>query len=94
MVCCVYRKIAQQLGLDGKGDAEIVSLKIRDSSLVDVLLQQPGYLRNYPSSGWGWVSVVLDGTVSFEDICRWMDESYSATISKTKNKKVPLAKRG
>ncbi len=46
-------KSRQQLGLDGKGDAEIASLKIRDSSLVDMLLQQPGYLRSYPSSGWG-----------------------------------------
>ena len=78
------------LGLDGDGDAEIVSLKIADPLLADLLTQQPGYLKGYPSSKWNWVSVVLDGTVPFEDIRAWLDESYNATISKVKNQKIPL----
>lgn len=80
-------------GLDGEGSAEIVCVKIRDRLLADMLMQQPGYLRGYPSRGWNWVSVVLDGTVPFEDISRWLDESYDATVSKAKNLKVPLPKR-
>ena len=82
-----------EFGLDGEGDAEIVSLKIRDPLLADILLQQPGYLKGYPSIRWNWTSVVLDGTVPFEDICRWLDESYDATVSKARNQKIPLAKR-
>ena len=36
------------LGLSGEGDAQIVSLKLRDPLLMDLLLQQPGYLQGYP----------------------------------------------
>lgn len=86
-------KPRQVLGLDGDGNTEIVSLKIRDRLLSDSLIQQPGYLRGYPSINWNWTSVLLDGTVPFDDICLWLDESYDATISKSENKKVPLSKR-
>ena len=80
-------------GLDGDGMAEIMSVKPRDRLFADFLMQEPGYLRGYPSSKWNWVSMVLDGTVPFEDICRWLDESYQATKSKTGNNKTPLPKR-
>ena len=86
-------KSKSEFGLTGEGDAEIMSVKIRDSMLVDFLTRQPGYLRGYPSSKWNWLSVVLDGSVPFEDICRWLDESYEATKSKTRNKRTPLPKR-
>ena len=82
------------LGLPGDGDAGIVSLKIRDPLLTDMLSQQAGYLRGYPSIRWNWISIVLDGTVLFEEVCRWLDESYEATSSGTGNKRVALPKRG
>ena len=80
-------------GLDGDGEAEILCVKPKDKFFADFMMQQPGYLRGYPSSKWNWVSMVLDGTVPFEDICRWLDESYAATKSKSKNLKTPLPKR-
>lgn len=86
-------KSRRAFGLEGDGDAEIVSFCIRDAMLRDMVAQQPGYLRGYPSSKWNWTSAVLDGTVPFEDICRWIDESYKATRSKTKNLNVPLPKK-
>ena len=86
-------KPRKAFGLDGEGSAEIVSLKLRDPLLADMMTQQPGYLRGYPSSKWNWGSIVLDGTVPIEEICRWRDESYAATKAKTKNQKVPLVKR-
>ena len=86
-------KSRSEFGLEGDGDAEILSVKIRDPLLADLLTQQPGYLRGYPSSKWNWVSILLDGTVPLEDVCRWLDESYSATTSKAKNQKVALPKR-
>ena len=86
-------KSRREFGLPGDGDAQIVSLKLRDLLLADLLTQQPGYLRGYPSARWNWISVILDGTVPLEDVCRWLDESYQATSSKTKNQKVPLPKR-
>lgn len=80
-------------GLEGDGDAQIVCFKIRDPVLAGLLAQQPGYLRGYPSRGWNWISAVLDGTVPFEDICRWIDESWQATRTKGKNMNTPLPKR-
>ncbi len=81
------------LNLNGDGTAEILCVKPRDRFFADFLMQQPGYLRGYPSSKWNWVSMVLDGTVPFEDICRWLDESYLATRAKAGNLKTPLPKR-
>lgn len=86
-------KERREFGLPGNGNAEIVCFKIRDNMLADVLAQQPGYLRGYPSRKWNWLSAVMDGTVPLEDICRWLDESYEATKSKTKNKRIPLARK-
>ncbi len=86
-------KSRQEFGLTGGGDAEIVSLKIHDPSLADILMQRPGFLRGYPSIKWNWVSIVLDGRIPFDEVCTWMDESYHATISKVKNKKTSLPKR-
>ena len=86
-------KERREFGLPGGGSAEIVCFKIRDNMPADVLARQPGYLRGYPSRRWNWLSAVLDGTVPLEDICRWLDESYEATKSKTKNKRIPLARK-
>ena len=79
--------------MDGDGPAEILCVKPKDRFFADFLTQQPGYLRGYPSSKWNWVSMALDGTVPFEDICRWLDESYQVTKSKAGNLKTPLPKR-
>ena len=80
-------------GLDGDDLAEVLCVKLRDRLLSDYLAQQPGYLQGFPSPKWNWTSMVLDGTVPFEDICHWLDESYQATKTKTKNLRVPLPKR-
>ena len=80
------------LGLDGGGDAEVMSVKVPDRGLADMLLQQPGYLRGYPAASWRWVSAVLDGTVPVDDLLTWLDDSYLAT-SKGTNKRTPLPRR-
>lgn len=81
-------------GLPGFGDVEVVSFKLRDRMLADFVAQQPGYLRGFPAGNWHWTTVVLDGTVPYEDICRWIDGSYEATKTKAKNKRTPLPKAG
>ena len=62
-------------GLPGSGDAEVVSFKIKDRMFADLLARQPGYLRGFPARSWNWTTAVLDGTIPFEDICRWVDEA-------------------
>lgn len=80
-------------GLEGNGTAEILCFKLKDHLYADILMEQPGYLRGYPSSKWNWVSVLLDGSIPLEDICHCLDESYEATKGKGKNLKTPLIKR-
>lgn len=80
-------------GLSGSGNVEVVSFKIRDKMLSEFMAQQPGYLFGFPARNWNWISAVLDGTIPFEDICRWVDGSYEATKTKTKNKRTPLPKK-
>lgn len=80
-------------GLPGFGNVEVVSFRIRDRMLSDFMAQQPGYLRGFPASNWNWTTAVLDGTVPYEDICHWIDESYKATRKKTKNLKTPLPRK-
>lgn len=86
-------KERKEFGLAGDGEVKIVSFRIRDKMMADILLQQPGYLSGYPARNWNWISVVTDGTVPAGDLCRWIDESYEATRGKASNKKTPLPKQ-
>lgn len=77
-----------KLGLEGNEVTDILNIKLSDPFLADLLVQQPGYLRGYHISRGNWVSVLLDGSVPFEEICRWLDESYVATASGEKKRKL------
>ncbi len=73
-----------RLGLQGLERVEILNVKLADPLLVDLLVHQEGYFRGYHIRGGNWVSILLDGTVPFKDICRMIDESFLATASKQK----------
>lgn len=77
-----------RLGLEGDGITDVLNVKLSDPMFADFLARQPGYCRAYHMSRGSWVSVLLDGSVPFEDICRLIDESYLATASKEKKKKI------
>ena len=77
-----------KLGLEGDEITDILNVKLSDPLLVDLLVQQPGYRKGYHISRGNWVSILLDGSVPFEDICRWLDESYVTTASKEKRQKL------
>ena len=73
-----------KLGMDGNEDVEILSLKLSDPLLADFLVQQNGYFRGYPSDRGNWISILLDGSVPLEDVCKWLDESFTVTCPKKK----------
>lgn len=52
-----------------------------------ILFEGIGKSSDHISRG-NWISILLDGTVSFEDICKWIDESYVVTASKQKKQKL------
>ena len=78
----------RKLGLDSDEVVNILNVKLSDPLLVDMLIRQPGYLRGYHISRGNWVSIILDGSVPFDDICNWLNESFITTASKQKKQKV------
>ena len=78
----------RKLGMDVDDIVDILNVKLSDPLLVDILIQQPGYFRGYHISRGNWVSILLDGSVPFDDICRWLEESYLTTASKEKKQKL------
>ena len=79
-----------KLGLDRKDNVDMLSVKMRDPLLADILVRQEGFLRGYHIGKGNWISILLDGTVAFEEIRKWLDESFMATASQeTKYKRRP-----
>ena len=77
-----------KLGLDGTEYVDIINVKLSDALLVDMVTRQPGYFPGYHLRRGNWISILLDGTVPLEDICRWIDESYVVTASRQAKQKV------
>jgi len=77
-----------KLGLPGERTVDILNVKPGDPRLVDLLVQQPGYFRGWHMNRGSWVSILLDGTVPFAEVCRWLDESVLATASPAEKKKL------
>lgn len=86
--CLVMSNKKRELGMDVDDIVDILNVRFSDPLLVDMLTQQPGYFRGYHTGRGNWVSILLDGSVLFDDICRWLEESYLATASKEKKQKL------
>ena len=69
----------------GSEIVDVLNVKLSDPLLVDLLAGQPGYYRGYHISRGNWVSILLDGTVPLDEICRWLDESHRVTAPKKKH---------
>lgn len=78
----------ERLGEDRDGIVDVLNVKLPDPILMDLMLQQPGYYPGYHLHKGNWISILLDGTVPFEDVCRALDESYRATASAAKKKEI------
>lgn len=81
-----------RLGLAGDEVTDILNVKSDDQVFHDVLIQQDGYLPGYHMNKQSWLTILLDGTVPFEEICRMIDASYSTTASVKKKQKIRLPK--
>jgi predicted DNA-binding protein (MmcQ/YjbR family) len=73
-----------RLGLAGDERVDILNVKVADAFFADLLTGQPGVFRGYHMGRGNWVSVLLDETVPFDEICGLIDESYAVTASKQK----------
>lgn len=101
---CVYRQLDNKkwfglimmipqakLGIKGRKMLEIINLKLTDRESVDLFIQKDGMYRAYHmAAGSSWITIVLDGTVSPQEIFPLIDESFAQTASvKTKVKLRP-----
>ncbi len=75
-----------RLGLEGEEKVEILNLKC-DPILSGSLRLQDGYLPAYHMNHDGWLTILLDGTVPFEEIVPLLDLSYELTKPKLGRKR-------
>ena len=77
-----------KLGLEGNEIVEVINVKVDDMFFRDMLIRQDGILPAYHMNKQHWVTVILDGTVSEEQVCSLIDSSYMATASAKKKEKI------
>ena len=77
----------EKLGFEGDDYIYIVSVKLKDQSQRELLLGKPGFMPEYHSKLESWISILLDGSVTFDLICAYIDESYEVTVPKERKKK-------
>ncbi len=70
-----------KLGLSGVEEIEVLNLKC-DPEMIGFLRTRPGFLPAYHMNKMKWISVLLDGTVSDEEIRNLIHISYGLTEPK------------
>ena len=83
---------ADKLGLPCSERLDIIDVKIDDLMLRDILLKQEGFLPGYHMNKGSWMTILLDGTVSLNEICNMIDASFLDTASKKKKDKFRQSK--
>lgn len=68
----------KKLGLEGEGKADILVVK-SDPTMIGSLLCEEGFLPAYHMNKSNWISALLDGTVSDDDIVRLIKTSFDLT---------------
>ena len=81
----IMRVKRQILGLDGDGFVDVMNVKC-DPILVGSLRMKNGFLPAYHMNKDKWISILLDGSVTKEEIFPLIDESYNLVIPKAKKR--------
>ena len=66
----------KNLGMKGEGEIRVVNVK-SDTDIIMMLAGTPGYMPGYHMSKRHWLTVLLDGTVPFDQVKDRLDESYA-----------------
>lgn len=67
--------------LNKPGEDIVFGFRVNDVLLHDLLLQQDGYSVCYHMPKQSWLSVSLDGRISYKDVIKWIDLSFMSTAS-------------
>lgn len=65
----------------GDGNVDIINVKCA-SEIMGALLSSTGYRPAYHMNKAHWISIILDGTVSHEEILHLIEQSYNLTAGK------------
>ena len=76
----------EKIGAEGKGIVEILDVKC-SPLMVGSMIQKKGYFPGYHMNKNNWITVLLDGTVDFDEIAMLLDESYELVGKKSTPKK-------
>ncbi len=71
----------QKLGLEGKDYIDILDVKC-DPIMVGSLLNSKGYLPAYHMNKSNWITILLDGSTSKDEVFSLIDLSYEITRKK------------
>lgn len=95
-VSCVFRHIDNRkwfgiamaipyrtLGINRKGNVDILNIKC-SPVVIGPLRGKPGFRPAYHMNKDKWITVLLDGSASQEEIISLLDMSYSMTASKVR----------
>ena len=74
----------KKLGVNKEGKVTVLNVKIDDPLLIDFLVHQQGFFGAYHQTKGKWITILLDGSVPFDQIKQLIDISYEATAPKTK----------
>ncbi len=77
-----------KLGMAGDDPVDVINLKIDDLFFRDMLIREEGIFPGYHMNKQHWISVLLDGTVSEQQIYDLIDISFFATASAKKKEKI------
>lgn len=77
-----------KLGLPDDERTDILNIKLDDPLFADMLIRQEGYFKGYHIRRGSWVSILLDGTVPFDEICELLDKSFFVTASRQGKQKL------
>lgn len=61
------------------GEVEIINVKLSEDEILS-LLEKKGYYRAYHMSKKDWISIVLDDTLTDDEITNLIDKSYNLVI--------------
>lgn len=68
-----------KLGISPGKMAEMIDLRIQPEK-IDALIDRKIYFPGWHMNKKHWYTIILDGSVSFEELCQRMDESYKLAV--------------
>ena len=68
-----------KFGFDSDELVEVMNVKVPDRMLLEALKERDGFYPAYHMNKEHWISIFLDGTVEFEEVCDLVDESFEGT---------------